>query len=195
MPEPWRKLSSKPLGDFKIFRIRSDRLVSPRTQREHDFFVIDSVNWVNVIALTPDRHLVMIEQYRHGSGTVELEIPGGMIDARDASPEAAAVRELREETGYAGENPRRIGQVFPNPAIMSNTCFTALVENCRCAHPVEFDHGEDLVTRLVPAADVPQLVAAGKIKHSLVIAALYHFELWQRGSGGKAGTNVKPPER
>ncbi len=175
MPQPWSKLGSKPLGDFKVFRIRSDRLVSPRTGREHDFFVIDSVNWVNVIALTPERQLVMIEQYRHGSGTVELEIPGGMMDPHDASPEAAGVRELREETGYEGERGRVIGQVFPNPAIMSNTCFTIQVDNCRCLHPVEFDHGEDLVTRLVPVNEVPGLVAAGKIRHSLVIAALYHF--------------------
>ena len=49
--------------------------------------MIDCANWVNVIAVTPDRHLVMIEQYRHGSTTVELEIPGGMIDAKDASPD------------------------------------------------------------------------------------------------------------
>jgi ADP-ribose pyrophosphatase len=180
MPKPWFKLRSSPLGDFKIFRIRSDRLVSPRTGREHDFFVIDSVDWINVIALTPERQLVMIEQYRHGSGTVELEIPGGMIDAKDVSPIAAGVRELREETGYAGENARIIGQVFPNPAIMSNTCFTVMVERCQLRHPVEFDHGEDLVTRLVPVAEVPQLVTSGKIKHSLVIAGLYHFDLLSR---------------
>jgi NUDIX domain. len=122
----------------------------------------------------------MIEQYRHGSGTVELEIPGGMIDSKDASPEAAGLRELREETGYEGEEPRRIGEVFPNPAIMSNTCFTILVENCHCVHPVEFDHGEDLITRLVPVSDIPQLVASGTIRHSLVVVGLYYFELWQR---------------
>src|SRR5579859_2528399 len=108
MLKPWDKLSSQPLGDFRIFKIRSERAVSPRTRQAHDFIVIDSVNWVNVIAITPDEHLVMIEQFRHGSGTIELEIPGGMIDPHDSSPEAAAVRELREETGYAGQNPRII---------------------------------------------------------------------------------------
>jgi ADP-ribose pyrophosphatase len=181
MPGPWQKLGSRPLGDYRIFQIRSDRLVSPRTQEAHDFIIIDCVNWVNVIALTPDQHLVMIEQYRHGSTTVELEIPGGMIDARDASPEAAALRELREETGYAGENPRRLGEVFPNPAIMSNTCFTIFFDNCRCVHPVEFDHGEDLRTRLVPVTEIPGLIAAGKIRHALVLVGLYYFDLWRRG--------------
>ncbi len=178
--KPWQRISSEPRGDFRIFTIRADQVVSPRTQQAHDVYVIDCVNWVNVIAVTPDRHLVMIEQYRHGSTTVELEIPGGMMDAKDASPTAAGLRELREETGYEGESPRLLGQVFPNPAIMSNTCFTVMVENCRCLHPVEFDHGEDLITRLVPIADLPRLVADGTIKHSLVVVALYHFDLWQR---------------
>jgi len=178
--KPWKKVGSQPAGDFRIFTIRSDRVISPRTQSAQDVYVIDSTNWVNVIAVTPDQHLVMIEQYRHGSTTVELEIPGGMIDAKDASPEAAAMRELREETGYEGRNPRLIGRIFPNPAIMSNTCFTIMLENCHCLHPVQFDHGEDLATRLVPVADLPQLVATGKIQHSLVVVALYFFDLWQR---------------
>lgn len=181
MIKPWEKIDSTPAGSFRIFTIRSDRKISPRTGREHDFYVIDCVDWVNVIAITLDQQLVMIEQYRHGSDTVELEIPGGMIDAKDASPVAAGVRELREETGYEGENPRIIGRIYPNPAIMSNTCFTLLVENCQVKHPVEWDHGEDLLTRLVPVAEIPKLVAAGKIRHSLVAVALYHFELRQRG--------------
>jgi len=183
--KPWTTISSRPIGDFRIFALRSDLVRSPRTQQAHDVYVLDCPDWVNVIALTPDQHLVMIEQYRHGSQTVELEIPGGMVDPHDASPEAAGVRELREETGYEGADVRIIGRVFPNPAIMSNTCSTIMVQDCRCLHPVEFDHGEDLVTRLVPATDIPQLVAAGRIKHSLVVAALYYFDLWQRGVRGE----------
>src|SRR5437660_11367845 len=104
MIKPWPQTDSKPLGNFRIFTVRSDQKISPRTGEPHDFFVIDAVNWVNVIALTPDQQLVMVEQYRHGSDTVELEIPGGMMDATDASPEITAQRELREETGYEGAN-------------------------------------------------------------------------------------------
>ena len=182
MIKPWKTISSTPAGDFRIFSIRSDKKISPRTQQEHDFFIIDAVNWVTILAVTPDEQLVMVEQYRHGSNAVELEIPGGMMDAEDASPVIAGERELQEETGYVGERARVLGQVSGNPAIMSNTCFTVIVENCRCLHPVEFDSGEDLITRLVPVAEIPALVATGKINHPLVVAALYHFELWRRGS-------------
>jgi len=181
MIQPWKKIRSKLIGDFRIFKIRSDLCVNPRTGKEHDFFVLDSVNWVNVIAVTPDRQLVMVEQYRHGSNTVELEIPGGMMDAGETDPVATAVRELREETGYAGGNARLLGKIHSNPAILSNVTYTVLIENCRLQHGVEFDSGEDLITRLVPVAEIPKLVADEKIGHSLVVVALYHFDLWQRG--------------
>lgn len=182
MIQPWPKKSSRTIGDFRIFTLRADLKVSPRTGQEHDFFVIDSVNWVNVIAVTPDHQLVMVEQYRHGSNTVELEIPGGMMDRDEVSPVATGLRELREETGYEGNRAEVIGQVFANPAIMSNTCFTILVRNCHLLYPVEFDGGEDIVTRLVPVAELPHLVQTGRIQHSLVVVALYHFDLRQRPS-------------
>jgi len=181
MIKPWKQISTKPLGKFRIFNVRADRKISPRTRVEHDFFVIGCANWVNVLAITPDQKLVMVQQYRHGSNTVELEIPGGMIDQKDSSPVTAGVRELREETGFAGRKARLLGRIFPNPAIMSNTCYTVIVEQCRCIHPVQFDSGEDLITKLVPLEDIPRLVARGKIEHSLVVVALYHLELWQRG--------------
>ena len=180
MIKPWTKISSKPLGDFRVFTIRSDLKVSPRTGEEHEFYILDSVDWVNVIATTRTQELVMIEQYRHGSNTVELEIPGGMMDRDEQCPIATGCRELREETGYAGENASVIGTVFSNPAILSNTTHTVMVENCECRGDVSFDGGEDLVTRLVPMAEIPSLVAGGKIRHSLVVVALYHFDLWQR---------------
>lgn len=180
MIQPWPTLSSSTLGDFRIFQLRADVKCSPITGREHDFVVIECANWVNVIAVTSDDQLVMVEQFRHGSGTVELEIPGGVMEAGDASPEVAGLRELREETGYDGDSTSVIGKVFSNPAIMNNTCFTILVQNCTLRHATNFDHTEDLITRLVPIADIPELAATGKIRHSLVVVALYYFELWRR---------------
>ena len=183
MIRPWQKLGSRPVGDFRIFTVRTDEKLSPRTGAKHDFFIIDCVDWVNVLAITPQQELVMVEQYRHGTNTVELEIPGGIMDRTDASPLHTGVRELREETGFEGENARVLGDVFANPAIMSNTCHTVLIEQCALKHPVEWDSGEDMLTRLVPLAEVPALVATGRIKHPLVIVALYYLDLLRRGGG------------
>ncbi len=175
MIEPWPTLESQPLMDFRIFRVRRDRKLSPRTRREHDFFVLSCPNWVNVVATTADEQILLIEQYRHGTNTVELEIPGGVMDAEDADPVATAVRELREETGYEGRTARVIAQVSPNPAFMSNTCFTVLVEGCELKHPVEFDQAEEILTRLAPLSELPALMAGGSIRHSLVLLALYQY--------------------
>jgi ADP-ribose diphosphatase len=181
MLKPWPTITSRLVGDFRVFKLRTDQKVSPRTGQALDVFILDSANWVNVIAVTPDGQLVLVEQYRFGTESVELEIPGGVMDADDDSPVSAAIRELREETGYEGENAQLIGTVRPNPAIMSNICYTVLLQNCKARHAVQFDHGEDLVTHLVPVTDISGLVAAGKIRHSLVVVALYYFELWRRG--------------
>jgi len=181
MIQPWPKLRSQTRGKFTVFTVREDRKVSPRTGREHDFYVLDSVDWVNVIAVTPDQQLVMVEQFRHGSETVELEIPGGVMDAHETDPVATAVRELREETGYEGCNARVLGSIRPNPAIQSNTCHVVLIEDCRLQHPVEFDHGEDIATRLLPVDETVHLAATGKIQHSLVVVGLFYFDQWRRG--------------
>lgn len=179
--QTWQKIASKTIGNFRVFSLRSDIKVSPRTGQEHDFYVIESVNWVNVIALTREGKLVMIEQYRHGSNTVELEIPGGMMDAEDSSALEAGLRELREETGYEGTQAEIIGQIYPNPAIMNNVCYTVLVRDCELKHAPSLDQCEDVAVSLVDPAEVPRLVREGRIGHSLVVVALYHFELWRQG--------------
>lgn len=143
-------------------------------------FVLEAPDWVNVIPITTDGKIILVEQYRHGSDTIELEVPGGVMDKTDKSPIETGCRELKEETGYEGENAQIIGKVFPNPAIMSNSTYTVLVENCRLVCDVNFDSGEDLITHLVDPSDVPKLVREGKIRHSIVIAALYHYELYKR---------------
>ena len=179
--QPWPSLATEQVLDCRVFGVRRVWRRSPRTGAAHDFYVLDAVDWVNVIAVTPQGDLVMVEQFRHGTESVDLEIPGGVMDPEDASPVATGVRELREETGYVGERARIVGQVRPNPAIMSNTCYTVLVEDCVARESIAFDHGEDLLTRLVPLTEVRRLVADGTIRHSLVVAALYQYEL----SGGR----------
>lgn len=179
---PWKKIGTKKLADYRVYGVRSDTKVSPRTGQSHDFYIIEAVNWVNIIPITTDGKIVMVEQYRHGSDTVELEIPGGMMDEGDTDPVASAVRELREETGYEGQNARLIGQTYPNPAIMNNVCYTILVEQCVCKHPIQFDQTEDIHVVLVEPEKIPELIRANRIGHSLVVVAFYFWQLSNRAT-------------
>tara|TARA_B100001250_G_scaffold404177_1_gene419758 strand:+ start:2431 stop:2994 length:564 start_codon:yes stop_codon:yes gene_type:complete len=173
---PWPLKESRSAGDYKIFKVRSDLRTSPRTGKEHEFFVIESVDWCNIIALTTDDQLVMVEQYRQGTNLVELELPGGMIDPGEGPLETAA-RELREETGYAGDAPKGSGFVYANPAIMNNKVHTVVIRNAAKQHDTELDAGEDLITRLVPLAEIPNLIDNGTIGHSLMVAAFFRFQI------------------
>ena len=172
----WPLKASRCAGDYQIFKVRADRRASPRTGDEHEFFVIESVDWCNIIALTTDNQLVMIEQYRQGTNLIELELPGGMIDPGEGPLETAA-RELLEETGYAGDAPESVGFVYANPAIMNNKVHTTVIRNAAKQHDTQLDAGEDLVTRLVPLGEIPKLIGNGTISHSLMVAALCRFEI------------------
>lgn len=180
--QPWPTKTTRPLARYPIFSIRTDSKTSPRTGADRNFYVIECSDWVNVIALTASQQLVMIQQYRHGTESVELEIPGGAMDPEDDSPVETAIRELREETGYEGKNARIIGDVRPNPAIMNNTCRTVLIEECERLHPRSLDVGEDIATELMPLSNVQSAVSSGRISHALVIVALYYFDLYQAGT-------------
>src|SRR3954471_12039120 len=128
---PWRHLDSRRLAATPVFGLDAHRRSSEETGREAEFYVLDAPDWVNVVATTEDGMLVLVEQYRHGVERVTLEIPGGMVDLGDATPEVAARRELLEETGYSADRWAHIGTVDPNPAIQSNRCHTFLAEGAR----------------------------------------------------------------
>jgi 8-oxo-dGTP pyrophosphatase MutT (NUDIX family) len=183
MPRKWNTLSSKTLHDFRIFSIRQDRCVSPRTGKEHDLVVLQGPDWINVIPLVAGENVeqvVMIRQYRFGRGEVTLEIPGGMIDQGE-DPAAAAARELREETGYVAGELFDLGAIDPNPAMQTNRCFTFLATSCRLAGGPELDEKEDIDVELVPLSEVPRLLAGGAITHALVAVAFHKLDLWMRG--------------
>ncbi|MDP6461423.1 MAG: NUDIX hydrolase [Gemmatimonadota bacterium] len=158
--------------DVGIFRIFSHRARSPRTGEERKITVVDSNDWVNVVAITPDAEVVLVRQFRHGVEAVTLEIPGGLVDAGE-DPAAAGVRELLEETGYAGGEPQLLGRVRPNPSFLTNLCHTFLVEDCIEVAEPSPDPGEDIRVARVPLAELPGLVASGEITHSLVVCAFW----------------------
>ncbi|MDD5168002.1 MAG: NUDIX hydrolase [Syntrophales bacterium] len=173
----WEIISSVLDKSYRIFSLRTDRARSPRTGEAYDFFVIESSTWVNIIPLTPDEKVVMVRQYRHGIRDITLEIPGGLVEAVD-TPEEAAFRELREETGYETSSMTSLGFVHPNPAIQNNLCYTYLARDAYPAGTQEQDEKEDIGIELIPLKDIPDLIRMGTISHALVIAAFHKLELF-----------------
>lgn len=173
-PKPWKLVSSKVNDSYPIFTLHTDRACSPRTNVIHDFYILDSTDWVNVISITPQNEVVLIHQYRHGTREVTLEIPGGIVEPKD-SPEEAARRELLEETGYEGAEMVPLGFVHPNPAFLNNRCYTYLARDVFLAKEQKQDEKEDIEVLLRPLDHIPRLIREGEITHSLVLAAFYRF--------------------
>ena len=178
-PPAWDTLEVGEALDRGVFKIQEIVRRSPRTGHAGTYQVLRIADWANVVALTPEDEVVLIAQYRHGTDSVTLEIPGGVLEPGEAPADGVA-RELREETGFTGDPPVLIGTVHPNPAIQDNACTTWLVTGARRTAEPEPDEGEDIDVVLVPRREIPALLRAGRITHSLVVAAFHWLELYDR---------------
>jgi len=174
-PDTWRRESSKQIADCRVFTVREDACLREGNGQQATFFVVESPTWVNVIALTQSREVVLIKQFRHGIETTIIEIPGGMVDPGE-KPLDAAKRELVEETGYTSDSWTFLGKSHPNPAIQNNEIFHYLAIDCERTGNIHFDDHESITTDLVPLDGVRRMIADGKISHSLVVAAFYYLD-------------------
>jgi ADP-ribose pyrophosphatase len=175
-PGAWRQSSSRTIADCRIFEVEA-------CERESDagghgtFYLVNSLDWAGVIPVVdaPEgRMLVMIRQYRHGSGRLCLEFPGGAVE-RGEDPAKAVARELTEETGYAPEVMLSLGDLSPNPAFMTNLFHAFVAEGCRLVKPQALDEHEEIEVILVPEREAIDLVGAEDRGHALMTATLFLY--------------------
>jgi 8-oxo-dGTP pyrophosphatase MutT (NUDIX family) len=171
-------LARELLADYGIFRVLQKRGTLPRTGKPVVYHTLELPDWVQIIPRTPSGQLIMVEQLRPGAEICTLEFPAGLLDEGE-DPLHAGLRELEEETGYRAAGAWHVGSVFVNPAIQSNQLHFIYAQDCRPDGNTQLDEGEDIQTRLVAEADLPELIRNGTIEHALVLTAWQLYELWR----------------
>ncbi len=175
----WVKLGSEEGPELPLFRVRLDTMRHPTSAAEFQRLVLETSDWVTVVAVTTDRKIVMVEQYRFGVGELTIEPVAGMLDSGEDSLDAAK-RELLEESGFGKGAWQYLGSVQANPAIHNNLCHHWLVEDVEVVQAPAPDAGEAIRVHLMTLDEIREAIDTGKLKHPLGLSALSRvFPLWE----------------
>lgn len=159
----WLRTASRTVLRDRWIDLRADAYVTPAGAVLDPWYVLHPPDWVNVLAITPDDHLVLVRQWRPGAGATMLELPGGLMDPDEADPAAAGRRECLEETGYAAPACRAYLSLFPDPAHATHRVHFVLAEQAVPVASQRLGHGEEIKVELHAVAAVLAGLAGGML--------------------------------
>jgi ADP-ribose pyrophosphatase len=169
----WKTLAKKELFSSGLFRLTSQRCELADKRIMPNYYVIEFADWVNVIPVTPDGQVILVKQYRHASGLIHLELPGGSLDPRlQESNEQGARREMLEETGFDSNEMSLLTSHYPNPALQTNQMHCFFAFNAFKKQEQKLDEFEELSLYFCSIEKLEEHYLNGDINHSLMLASL-----------------------
>lgn len=171
----WKLNSSRYLSREPWFTARVDNVTLPTGKSIPDYYVLEYPDWVNIIAITKEKKIVMVQQYRHAAGKIFFEIPAGVCEKKDASPLESAKRELLEETGYSKGRWRLFTTLSANPGTHTNVAYTFLAEGVEKTADQSLDEGEAMTVHLFEQKQIFEMLQNGEFLQSLMAAPLWKF--------------------
>ncbi len=169
--EPWKITGSQYLLRDRWLTVRVDDCLMANGQPVAPYYVLEESDWVHVVATDEEGRVLLVRQYRHAAQRICLELPGGVIDDGE-TPEQAAVRELREETGYSCSSIRAVGTAYPNPARQTNRVHTFVASGLSLQHKQQLDQSEEIEALFMTRKELEQAIKTGDFCQSMHIASL-----------------------
>ncbi|MEY3368914.1 MAG: hypothetical protein RI973_2069 [Bacteroidota bacterium] len=167
----WEHIRSEELIDLRLFKARTDYLINPNTGKEVKVYVLSGNDSVTVLALTKAGHAVLVDNYRFGTRSWLLELPGGMVDEGEDHQQSAR-RELLEETGYDAREWHYLGCVASNPVFMDSFVHHYLALDAELVQEPELDDAEDIRAREVPLEEVRKMLMDGLFQHPHTVSGV-----------------------